>query len=548
MSNVQLPLIAPDVMDTTETYESPVSFLGSTTLISIATIASTAMGLLKNKLFTHLFSTASLDPFFAAFQLPDFIFRIIITGAVAAAFIPVMLEVREKKGDSAAIKFIQNTINLTILILTTLSVVFFFFMPYAIPAIVPGFSAEAQATTIRLSRIMLLSPIILGTSIIIRSTLNAYKKFLTIAITIVFYNLGIILGTLLFAKLGMGIDGLAWAVVLGSLLGLIVQFPAMLRLGIGHSLYTDPKDADVKTMAVLALPRVFGLAIIQISFIVDTALASFFLQGSVTAMKFALQVQDLPINFFAIPASVVAFPSLVEFVARKQLNKAGKATTIALRQTMVFVVPIMIFMLFGATDIMNLLFGSKNMSPDEILMAGNILRLFTISFISQSFVYILIKVYFALHDTKTPVIFNTISILGKVVIALGFFWFVRPLLNISDAIAVLILPFTFSLSQTTNALLLSFKLRGKLPFPKNELIAFTKKMLLASLIMVLGLSFFWFLLVPAFAVLHNSFIILVGGSVIGFGLYIGMAIFCSIEEISIIFQGILRRIRLVSSK
>ena len=527
------------VLDVTgeESTEAPISFLGSTSLISIATIASTALGLVKNKLFTQLFSTASLDPFFAAFQIPDFIFRIIITGAIASAFIPVMLEVREGKGNKTAIKFIQNTLNITVIALSCFSILFYFLLPILMPAIVPGFSTPMQETTVRLSRIMLFSPVLLGLSIVIRSTLNAYKKYLTIAITIAFYNIGIILGIILFTKFGMGEDALAWSVVLGAGLGLVVQFPAMYKLKIRPSTYINLHDKDIHTMAKLALPRFFGLAIIQFGFIIDTALASRFGTGSVSAIKFGLLVQDLPINFFAIPASVVAFPSLVEFVARKQFNKATEATIFALRQTMFFIMPIMVFMLFFANTIMEVLFGGKRLTPLEIATSANVLRLFTVSFIAQGFVYILVKAFFALKDTKTPVVLNTCAIIGKVLLALFAIWVVKTIYPLPDEIGVLILPFTFSLGQIVNAILLIIFLKKKIPIDSTLFSGFLIKMVVGCTAMAGSIILIAFLLpstVPSWISMGIE-------GTIGGGVFLLVAFILKIEEFVTVLKGVQRR-------
>jgi len=195
-------------------------------LLAGSALVSRLLGLLRELLLVSKFGVGEeLDIYFAAFRIPDFIFGILIMGGFTAVFLPIFSDYFETKREEAFL-MVANLLNVLFVLLAGFALILFVFMPFLIQFITPGFAEETRAATIPLARLMLLSPILLGLSAVFSGMLQYFGKFFVYSLAPILYNAGIIVGILFFAP-AMGLIGLAWGVVLGALLHILIQvYPA----------------------------------------------------------------------------------------------------------------------------------------------------------------------------------------------------------------------------------------------------------------------------------------------------------------------------------
>jgi putative peptidoglycan lipid II flippase len=199
-------------------------------ILGIASLGSALLGFFRDRLLAGQFGAGDdLDIYYTAFRIPDFVNMVLIMGAISAAIIPIFTFYWAKDKEDAK-EFIINFLHLLLFVFVIISFFLFIFAPQLISLIAPGFEAEKKELTVLLTRIMFLSPILLGTSNIISGVLQVFSRFLVTALAPIMYNLGIIFGLLFFVP-RIGLMGLAWGVVLGGFLHLCIQLPVFLSLG-----------------------------------------------------------------------------------------------------------------------------------------------------------------------------------------------------------------------------------------------------------------------------------------------------------------------------
>ena len=228
------------------------SITGASVILVITLFLSNVLGVFRDHFLTQKIPTEQLSAYYAAFRIPDLIFNILILGAIASAFIPVFTTLLSQKKDKEAWMVASSVINIAIIFLVGLAVILFFLMGYLIPYIVPGFNADYKDLTVKLARIMLLSPIFFGLSYIFGGILNSFKRFLVYSLAPLVYNLTIILGTLIFAD-KYSVVGVAYAVVAGAFLHLFIQVPPLLKTGFIPRLFSSERRKRASFVGALFL-------------------------------------------------------------------------------------------------------------------------------------------------------------------------------------------------------------------------------------------------------------------------------------------------------
>ena len=388
-------------------------------MIGASSFLSRIIGLLRDRTFTTLFGAGdTFDAFIAAFRIPDIIFNLIVIGALSAAFIPMFTEkmVAGKDGKKEAYRFALSVLNMMGLCIGFLSIVFMLFTPFFVSLITPGFSGEKLALTIQLSRIMALQPLLLSVSFVFSGILNSYKRFFAYALAPILYNLGIIAGAVFFVPY-VGISGLAWGVVFGALLHVVVQFPSVLRVGFRWRAVLVSSKEDWRKLWSMMLPRVFALAVQQTNLLIVTVLGSTLLSGSIAAFHLANNAQYIPIGIFGIAFAQAAFPTLSEQIARKQLAAFRHTLTKSFRHIMFFVVPISALFYLLRAQIIRVLFGDGAFSWDDTAITYDTFGFLVMSIFAQATIPLLTRAFYARQNTKTPVIVALISIILNMVLA-----------------------------------------------------------------------------------------------------------------------------------
>ncbi|OGZ33366.1 MAG: murein biosynthesis integral membrane protein MurJ [Candidatus Portnoybacteria bacterium RBG_13_41_18] len=470
------------------------SIASAAILLGAASLASKFLGMIRERLLVGAFGAGdNLDAYFAAFQIPNFAFNLLVSATLSVAFIPVFCEYlnRDKR---EAWKIASSVLNLMIIIMGFLSLIFFIFAPQLVKIISPGYSGEKYDLTLNLTRILLLSPWFFSISAIFSAILNSFRSFVLVAIAPLVYNLSIIAGILFLAPI-WGIYGVAVGVVGGAFLHILVQVPGVKKIGFVWQAIIDYADRGVKTIFKLIIPRILSIDISQISQLIGTIIGSTLMVGSVAIFNLIYNIEAVPIGVFAVSFVVSAFPNLSHAIARQDKASFKNDFSYTVRQILFFLLPLAILTFIFRAQIVRLIIGTSNLTWDETRLASGVLAIFAVSFIFQGIGPLLSRAFFALKNTITPLVVSLFSILINLSATFIFLLlldnnsgFTRFLIStlkldgLSD-IRALALPFGFSVASIFYAVALLLFLRNKFGYldGKKIFISFLKY-LLAGLI------------------------------------------------------------------
>lgn len=373
-------------------------------IVTIAFLASRVLGWVRLVVMGTIFGAAGeLDAFFAAFRLPDLMFQLVAAGALSSALIPILTGLLAEGGHDRAWRVVSTIANLMVAALLTLAVVLFVAAPFIVPAITPGFDAAQIGQTVFLTRVMLLSPILLALGAVATSALNAQDRFAAAALAPITYNLAIIAGAVLLGPT-MGVTGVAIGVVAGSAGHLLVQLLPLHRTGYRYRPGIDLADPPTREAVTLLIPRAIGLGTNHITFIVATTLASGLGVGAITSFNFAFALLQLPIGVIGVPLGVIVFPSLARELARGSVDEYVRLLTRAIRLIIFVMVPITGIAMVLRRQIVTLLFGYGRFDADAIAMTADTFLLFLVGLTAHASIAIVARAFYARRDTRTPVI------------------------------------------------------------------------------------------------------------------------------------------------
>ncbi|MBU1016962.1 MAG: murein biosynthesis integral membrane protein MurJ [Patescibacteria group bacterium] len=425
-------------------------------LIGTALLASAILGLFRDRLFSHYFGAeplfSRLGLYFAADRIPSFIFNIIVVGTLTTAFIPIFSK-QLKKGKSYAWELASNTLNTVLVSFAFLAVIIFVFSkPISRVVSIGSLPTSDLNFMSTLLRVMILSQLILVISSFFSSIIQSFKRFLVPAIAPVLYNLGIILFVILFAE-KWGVLAPAWGMVFGACMHLVIQFYFSKGLGFKYIRIINLKDPKLREVLILMLPRVASLAANQVSLLIDTSLSIFIGASSLVVFNFAQHLQTVPVNFFGGALSQAAFPILsAESENRKNFTDIVKSST---TQIVFFVLPISILFIILRIPLVRLVFGASKFSWGATISTSYTLAFFAVSMVFQSLVYLLNRAFYALCNTRTPVVISLISIFINIILAVYFV--------LVKGFGIWSLSLAFSVSSFVNAILLFVFLAKVLP-------------------------------------------------------------------------------------
>lgn len=528
-------------------YKLKTTVAGGAIIIAVFSVISRILGLVRDRLLAFYFGAGDVtDAYLAAFRLPDLIFNTLILGALGVAFIPVFLEYwhqnQNYQGEQEAWKIANTVLNLIVIGMLVLTLLGIIFAPLIVPLLTPGFKTNPAklALTIKLTRIMFLSLIFFGASNLVGAILNSFKRFLAYSFAPVLYNLGIILGIVVFIK-WFGYAGLGWGVVLGACLHLLIQLPAVARIGFKYSLVFAWAHQGVKKIWRLMLPRVIGLLAGQINLIIITIIASTLVTGSVSVFYLANNLQSFPVSIFGISLATAAFPVFSQaFVLKDQERfKLGFANT--LRRILFLIFPTSIFILLLRAQIVRLILGTGAFDWEDTIMTAQTLGYFSLSLFAQALIPLFARAFYALHDTKTPVYITGFAVVLNIFASL----YLGQLMGIEG------LALAFSIASVVQLLMLFIILHNRLKDLRDiEIINSATKIFICSV--VAGLAMYGTLhLVAPLVDMHTFIGILIqasGAFITGCLAYLGLAFLVSCEEINIIKDFLKRRLNPVIKK
>jgi putative peptidoglycan lipid II flippase len=390
--------------------------------VMLAFILSNLTGLIRQILVSSTFGTQNvMDAYNAASTYPDLIFSIIAGGALASAFIPTLSGFVTKGERRDEWRLSSAIINLVLVILTVISILSAIYAePIVKYLIAPRYSHELQVLTASIMRILLLSPCIFGVSGVLMGILNVHQIFLWPALAPTMYWLGMIFGVL-FLVPSMGIFGLAWGAVLGAALHLLIQLPATLKLpGRQYFVTFGLRFPAVREVGRLMVPRLIGVAVVQLNFVVNTIIATSLVEGSLTSIKYAWAIMTMPQVIIAQAIAIAALPTFSAQVALGKLTEMRSSLSATLRGVVLLSLPATFGLIILRSPIISMLFERGEFDATSTQMVAWALLWYAVGLVGHSLVEITSRAFYALHDTKTPVVIGTIAMSMNVLFSFLF--------------------------------------------------------------------------------------------------------------------------------
>lgn len=386
-------------------------------LLAFFTFLSQILALVRDRAFAHFFGAGEiLDAYFAAFRIPDLVFAFLALFISSFALVPLIAERGGSKTDDSR-ELIGSVLLIFSGVSITLGFVLYIAAPFIAPLLFPGFEEHITDDIVVLSRIMLLQPFFLGISSVVASVVQSAQRFFLYALAPIFYNLGIILGVL-FLYPSMGITGLAWGVVLGAVLHLVVQVvPVLLH---DRSLFPKvPKRLfqNAFQVALLSLPRALALSTHQLLLLAFVAIASLAAVGSVSVMTFAFNLQSVPLSVIGLSYAAALFPSLSLLFAKGDYDTFVREVWTAVRHTVMWITPAIVLMVVLRAHIVRVILGSGEFTWADTRLTAAVLACFLFSLVAQAVIVIFSRAYYAAGRSLEPIVINVIAAVGASLLA-----------------------------------------------------------------------------------------------------------------------------------
>lgn len=499
----------------------------SAAMISIFTLLSKFLGFIREVMIADKFGSGmETDTYFVAMTA-----TVIIVGTLGAALnttlIPIFSEIGERYGKRGKLKYLNNILNLVLLI-TGLIVFFgYIFSPLVIKVLAKGFEGEQFELAVSLNRIGLPIAVFLGLTHVLSGLLHSSQIFGPPAISGLPYNFVFLVYLIFFAK-AASITTLMVVSVIAASTQFLILLPSVRHMGYKYRPRINFKDQYLKKAMILIMPVLLGSAVQQINVVVDKTLASDLVNGSISALTYASRINDMVIAVFIMAITTVVFPMLSDAFSREDIGSVKEILGQGINIILLITVPATIGLLLLAKPLVYLFFERNAFDEMATFMTSQALIFYSIGLVGSSLRLMLNKVYYSFQDTVTPMKNGIIAVLLNVVLNLIL---VRTMWHSGLALAT-------SISATVSTILLFLSLRKKIGGIglKNYLICFTKT-LVASLLMGVLVYLLYFklgALLPAVKIVQ--IVLLIVSVILGAILYFGLCILFKVEELQIILK------------
>ncbi len=526
----------PDPANATGQVASPTrrNWLNSAVIIIVATIGSRGLGLLRDIVLANQFGTGpTLAAYKAAFRVPDLLYTLIVGGALGSSLIPVFSRFLGRNEGEKAWKLANAVVNYALLGLVVAAGVAWVLMPTLVEVVLaPSYPREVQLLTIDLARLLLIQPFFMGLGGIALSLLNGHENFLWPALAPLIYNISIILGAV-FLVGPLGIYGVITGVIVGAVLYLLVQLPALWRLGFywRPSLQLRRTEGAAPVLKALG-PRLIGQAVFQFNFIVATNLGSRLDNGParVVAFENGYTIFMLPHGIFAMSLATVAFPAMARLLGANDLPGMKRTLAGSLRQVYFFALPAAVGLAVLARPIVSTIYQSGRFDQQSTDLVSATVMYFSFGLISYGLVEILTRAFYAMQDTRTPVI------IAVVTVGLNFIFSLALVGWLAQGGLALALALSTTVEMIGLAIMLLRRI-GRVPGLVGPGLKITGAAALMGLVIWLGQ---WWLSAPL-AEGNKLVVVALTGLLVGLGggIYVVTAYLLRIEEL----QGLVARFR-----
>lgn len=521
-------------------------------VVLIGFLASGVLGLVRTAIINATFGAGdALDAFVWAQRLPELIFVLVAGGALGSSFIPVFARLRERDdAEESAWRLASAVMTLSALAAGVLSLVVVLLAPLIVRTVLaPGAAPEVQALTADLMRIMMVTPFVFSISGLLMGILHAHQLFLLPSLAISMNNIGLMIGALVIARVlppGAGVAqvgdanvyGLAYGAVLSAVLHLLVQVPGLRRMNARLRPLLDWRAPGVMEVLRLMGPRVLGLAVVQINFVVNAVFTSGMVSGSAAALVTAFTLMFFALGIIGQSLGSAVFPSLAAMAAAEDMDGFKDRLATALRSVLFLSFPAMIALILLGGPLVEVLYQRGEWTATHTQAAAWALAFYATGMAGFALLEVLSRAFYALADTWTPVKIGSVAMISNIVLSIVFIQFIGSWDSLARG------PFAglaLANALTTNleALALWWLLRRRIgPVHDRALLGSAGKALAASLVMGLVI-----LLVNGALNGYGALVMLAAGGAAGGVVFFGLSLLLGLDEATAVPRMLLRRVR-----
>jgi putative peptidoglycan lipid II flippase len=504
--------------------------------VMLAILFGQLAGLARGILVARQFGASlELDAFFAANRVSETLFLLIAGGALGSAFIPTFTGLLAKHDRDSAWRLASALANAVTLTLSLLAALIAMFAPQVVRfALAPGLSADPAlfSLTVTLLRIQLISAVLFGLGGLIVGILNAHQIFLVPALTPAMYQLGIIFGAVILAP-SIGIYGLAWGVVIGAILYLVVQIPSLLMQRGTYTFSLELDNPNTRQVILLMGPRLLGVAVVQLNFWVNTNLASRMDEGSVASLTYGFSLMLMAQAAIAQSVAIAAMPTFSAQHALGKVDEMRASLAATLRGILLMALPASVGLIILREPLISFLYQRGEFDSGDVQLVAWALLWYAAGLVGHSIMEVLTRAFYAQQDTKTPVIIGTLAMGLNVVFSIWFShlfaqigWFPLGGLALAN-----------SLATALEATALFIFMRRRLGGIEGKSIADgALRVGLSALGLAIGLLW-WIQMMSG----KMRWLVALGGVAVGGALYLAGLIILKVPEIKIIFNAVAKR-------
>ncbi|MEW6313647.1 MAG: murein biosynthesis integral membrane protein MurJ [Pseudomonadota bacterium] len=394
--------------------------------VSGMTLLSRILGFARDAVIARAFGAGIYtDAFFVAFKLPNLLRRLFAEGAFSQAFVPILAEYKNRRGEEETRHLVDHVSGLLALVLLGVSILGVIAAPLVIYVSAPGFSADADKFEVTVQLLRVTFPYIFFISLVSLAggILNTYSKFSVPAFTPSLLNISFIAFALWFAPyFDPPVMALAWAVFWGGVLQLAFQVPFLLKVGLLPRFKLNLHDAGVWRIVKQMGPAVFGVSIGQLSLLINTIFASFLVTGSVSWLYYADRLMEFPTGMLGVALGTILLPSLARTYAEQSHDEYSRLLDWGLRLTLLLAAPAALALALLAVPLITTLFQYGEFTAQDVWMTRQALMAYSLGLLGLIMVKVLAPGFYARQNIKTPVKIAIVTLLATQAMNLAFIW------------------------------------------------------------------------------------------------------------------------------
>lgn len=512
-------------------------------IVMSSIIVSRITGFFREMLVPNAFGLQEVaDAYTLAFKVTGLMYDMLVGGAIAAALIPILTGYIEKKQEEDGWKAVGTFINIIFIAMVITCMLGIIFAPSIVPFFAVGFDAETTALTVRLIRILFPSVAFLMLAGLSNGVLNSYKRFAAAAYGPTIYNVGSIISIALLSK--YSIEAVAFGVMCSSILYFLFQLSFAFKNLKFYSFRLFLKHPGFKKLISLAVPSLISSSIVQVNVIISSSFASLFAAGSVAALNIADRVWQLPYGIFAQGMGIAMLPTLSGRFAVGDTHGYKNILAKSLKTVLLLTIPSAFgFIVLKDSVILTILKFTNMINKEDVAMTGRILMFFSLALMTHSIVAILNRAFYAINDTKTPLMIGSCTIVVNLTLSYLFYSYFKDTLSAGG------MALAYSLASLVNAVLLITLLNRKVRgIGIRSFILFLVKSIfsasiMASILYLLNGALGYNLTNKLYQILVLAFEVAVGASI-----YFVLVVLLKVEEAEYIYEKSISKVRNISSR